>query len=111
MFMNKLLTSAAIAMSVAFMWLGFRLAAGTPQVQAAQCWDPGCCGYSLVYNQWSCQSAEASNLCLDMGESPTWVCNSNGLTHPNPGYLPKLYLQRPALRVALSFIRVGVTSA
>lgn len=79
--MNKLLTSAAIAVSVAFMWLGFRLAAGTPKVQAAQCWDPGCCGYSLVYNQWSCQSAEASNMCRDMGENPIWVCNSNGLTH------------------------------
>jgi hypothetical protein len=83
--MNKILTSStAIAIIAAFVWLGFRLTAGTPQVRAAQCWDPGCCGPELVYNQWSCVSAEASDLCRNIGEDPTWVCEANGETDSDP---------------------------
>ena len=43
-----------------------------------QCWEPGCCGPSLVYNQWSCQSLESEEICRHIGEEPKYVCSTTG---------------------------------
>jgi hypothetical protein len=83
--MNRLLTSVAITIAITIaLWLGNSLAGDIETVQATQCWEPGCCGFTLVYNQWSCVSAENVGICRDTGENPTWVCNSSGMTHENP---------------------------
>jgi hypothetical protein len=80
--MNRLLTSVAVTIVITIaLWLGNSLAGDIETVQAAQCWEPGCCGFTLVYNQWSCVSAESAGLCRDTGEEPTWVCNSTGGTN------------------------------
>ena len=53
------------------------------QGTAAQCWEAGCCGFTLVYNQWSCQTNENSGLCALVGEVPQWTCTSTGKTYPS----------------------------
>ena len=76
-------TTIITVVLVATCWLGLLVGGRTDVVQAAQCWEPGCCGYSLVFNQWSCQSAQNYQMCYDMGEQPAWVC-SNGGVHTYP---------------------------
>ncbi len=47
-------------------------------VKAAQCWEPGCCGYTLKYNQFTCQTN--SRLCFnwESGDVPSWTCSTTG---------------------------------
>ena len=48
-------------------------------VKAAQCWEPGCCGFTLVYYQYQCEATGASSaLCRALDEDPYWFCpNTN----------------------------------
>jgi hypothetical protein len=77
---NKTLATIIITVVlVAAGWLGLLVAGRVGGALAAQCWDPGCCGFNLVFNQWSCQSAQNYQMCYDTGEQPAWVCSNGGV--------------------------------
>lgn len=50
----------------------------TNLVKAAQCWEPGCCGFTLVYNQYSCVQDGSEQYCRALGEEPYWYCTVGG---------------------------------
>lgn len=49
------------------------------RVRATQCYDPGCCAPTLVYNQWSCQQASNCKVIVPEDERyPVWYCPGTG---------------------------------
>ncbi len=49
------------------------------QISAAQCTEPGCCGYNLRVYQWSCQ--QSTTHCQNWQE-PGWLCPNGGPLFP-----------------------------
>ncbi len=52
------------------------------QASAAQCWDPGCCGFNLTVNQWSCQNSTSVCAGWQNGEIAGWYCSYGGSGYP-----------------------------